>query len=301
MIVRPMRPEEEPVVLQLFNETAVLDSHGEPMDEDQLSDFLANLYAGGGGVWLAEGPEGMAGYTWAVREMGPDLIRLTCWGSVLPERRQRGYGRALIETVRTWALGLPAGGRHMVLDIPVAMPGSKLHTLLPAMGFQVERTNRHVKISSLAHLPPCVVLEGATFRTYQDDDGPEIARAFNWAYRHLLPAPRSLEMIRHYVSADVPVVELVSVDSTGRLSGFFLASGKSDHTGMLWWIGSAPGQSGHGLGAALIINGLHAMRAAGLHSAEGGYNVGETPVAPVFRRLGFEPVLERVFHRWVVR
>ena len=215
--------------------------------------------------------------------------------AVAPDARGHGVGRALVEELLRQSpdgrLRLWAHGEH---------PGAT--ALATGLGFASTRTLWQMRMSLDVTLPPVVLPDGVTVRTFEPGrDETEWTQVNNLAFAgHPDQSGWKLEevLLREQEKWFDPAGFFLAVRA-GQLVGFHWtkvhggATSGPDHphdhepVGEVYIVGLLPSEQGRGLGPALTLIGLHALQQRGL--AEAMLYVDETnPNAiRVYERLGF--------------
>lgn len=263
-----------------------------PLSEDVLLRVRAAGDAEPSGRhYLADGPDGPAGYAYVDRSdpalPSGELV-------VHPDARRRGHGTALLGAigpgpVRFWAHG----------DEPAAQAFAAKH------GFARTRVLWQMR-RPLSGLPDVPLPPGVTLRHFRPghDEAAWLAvnaRAFadhpeqgRWTERDLL--------VRENEPWFDPAGFLLAVDVEDTLLGFHWtkvhpAEGDEPALGEIYVLGVDPGGHRRGLGAALSVAGLRHLAGAGLTRAMLYADESNTAAVALYRRLGFEVHLADVSYQ----
>lgn len=214
--------------------------------------------------------------------------------AVLPERRRRGVGAALVDavvaespTARFWAHGDHPGAEPLALRVGRRRARELWRMRRPAPGHEA------------GPLPELVVPEGVAIeplRVGRDEDAVVAVnnRAFSWHPEQ-----------SGWTTADVAEIEaepwfeaagvLLGWDTiTGDLLGFHftkvhaVSATVPEPLGEVYVVGVDPAAQGRGLGRALTLAGLHHLAGRGLRITLLYVEGGNAPAIATYRRLGFE-------------
>jgi mycothiol synthase len=221
-----------------------------------------------------------------------------------PAWRQHGIGRLLVDTVRAetpdgrlrlWAHG----------ESPAASG------LASAMGFTKMRELLQLRRSLSAPMPVADVPEGITIRTFhpgQDDDAWVALNALIFAEHPEQGSLSTDDLHRRLVEPWFDPAGFFLAERDGQMVGYHWTKvhggeavvhdhdGHGPHTheqhghepiGEVYVVGVHPSERGTGLGTALILTGLHHLRAAGLLEAMLYVDADNTVAIAAYNRLGF--------------
>jgi mycothiol synthase len=211
--------------------------------------------------------------------------------AVAPEARGRGVARALVGEL----LALSPDGRLRVWahgEHPAAA------VLAGAMGLSRSRVLLQLRRSLADPLPPVVVPEGVSIRTFRVGEDEQAWTALN--NRAFADHPDqggwSLEEIElRKAEPWFDPAGFFLAERDGRLVGFHWTKvhgadrENHDHPpiGEVYIVGVDPAEQGRGLGPALTLLGLHSLRDRGLSSVLLYVDESNTAAVRVYQRLGF--------------
>lgn len=286
-------PQEADQVRALVGAVAAadgVDAFAEPARRD-----IAALGGGGGRAGsrhlLVHDGEDLVGYALLDLENPDDPVAEL---AVLPERRRRGVGAAVVDAVveespgaRFWAHGDHPGAGRLAERVGRRRVRELWRMRRPAPGHEAPP------------LPELVVPAGVAIeplRVGRDEDAVVAVnnRAFAWH-------PEQSGWTR----ADVAEIEAESwFDAAGVLLGWDTATGDllgfhftkvhevsatvSEPLGEVYVVGVDPAAQGRGLGRALTLAGLHHLAGRGLHTVVLYVEGDNAPAIATYRRLGFE-------------
>lgn len=224
-----------------------------------------------------------------------------------PAHRRRGVGRLLVAHLRA-----ESDGRALRLWSHGGLPPAA--ALAASLDFRTTRRLVQLRRSLFAALPPVVLPDGVTLRTFDpgrdDDEWLDLnARAFadhpeqgRWT---------ADDLKRRITEPWFDPAGFFLAERAGRLVGFHWtkvhggggvthqhAEDERLHThdshghepiGEVYVVGVAPEERGHGLGRALTIAGLRHLRALGLPQAMLYVDADNAAAIAVYARLGFTP------------
>jgi mycothiol synthase len=281
MIVRAPTPADAPAVLELIVARDIADL-GRP--DYTLEDVQADWSAPGVDLardaWLAEEDEGPVGYA-LLDDRGAALV------TVPPESEGRGVGTALREAAEARAA---ERGEALVRQyVPTTNEAARTHLLgagyWPAYSYFRMRMDLADAPEPPADVPVRPHVRGV-------DDAPVHALVEEAMAGVPGNEPRSLES---WQAAKVdkegwePSLWLLHEDADG-LAGVVLCERWDEGVGYVDQLAVAARVRGQGLGRALLLHGLAALRAAGLSVAElsvQGENAGATRL---YESIGMRPV-----------
>jgi mycothiol synthase len=280
---------------RLADGVAPLSEHGLlHLRYDSASQSGASQSGAGDFVAVADGE--IAGY--AYLDPPSDDGEVTGELVVHPERRRRGFGRAL-----TGELAVAAGGRVLRLwahgDLPAAA------ALARAAGFERFRALWQMRRPLREPLAQLVLPAGRTLRTFvpgqDEDDWLSLnGRAFakhpeqgGWT-RH------DLELREREPWFDPAGFFIAERD--GRVIGFHWtkvhpAEAGGSPIGEVYVVGVDPGQQGGGLGRALTLTGIAHLQRLGLDQVMLYVDESNTPAVKMYASLGFDRWITDVMYR----
>ena len=238
---------------------------------------------------------------------------LGVWFRVLPAER----GQGLEEEILTWAeaqlrsicaeKGIPGHLTTSVHDTKV-----DLVALLPKLGFSIVRYFYRMERSLLDPIPAVALPEGFTVRTLTGEaEVPAWVEAFNqsfidhWDHHNLTPNERL-----HWMTSPTyaPKFDRVVVAPDGTLAGFCYSeidpesnSRQGQQIGNVFIVGVRRGFRRMGLGRAILLSGLHELKAAGMEVARLGVDTQNPNGAKqLYESVGFSPAVTSIVFRKVL-
>ncbi len=319
--IRNYRPNDIPALVALINEADAVDKLERattlqeieyemsfPTDSPETDCFLA---------W--EG-ERLVGWTnMYVARGNPNVDTETaiwCWGVVHPQWRRRGLGRRLLEAAYARASELLPE-----IEVPRVNFGSSTRdveedrkALYEGFGMRPVRYTVNLARPINGDVPPLVVPDGYRLRTFDPERDTEAAwQVDNAAFRdHWGHTQSELEDFVHWLQ--VPHFQpelwyLAEEQTTGEVVGLGLNLIDTD------WIARTGRQEGYvntlavlrehrqqGLGTALLVQSLHALRQAGMegvHLHADSENL--TGAMRLYERVGFRVRKRSVVYQKVMR
>ena len=265
---------------RLADGVAPLSEHGMlHLRYDSASQSGASQSGAGDFVAVADGE--IAGY--AYLDPPSDDGEVTGELVVHPERRRRGFGRAL-----TGELAVAAGGRVLRLwahgDLPAAA------ALARAVGFDRFRALWQMRRSLAEPLDQPVLPAGRTLRTFvpgQDED-----RWLSLNGRAFAKHPEQGGWTRH----DLELRErepwfdpagFFIAERGGQMAGFHWTKVHDPTLGEVYVVGVDPAEQGSGLGRALTLAGLRHLRDRGVAEAMLYVDEDNVPAIRMYEALGF--------------
>ena len=278
--LRAPEPGDAPAVLELIVARDVADlGYPDYTIDDVEADWASHEVDLALDAWLAEDGDGLLGYA-LLDERGTVLV------TVPPASEGRGVGTTLREAAEARAVARELGLIHQY--VPASNEGARAH--LRQAGYSPAYRYLRMRID-LAHAPepPADV----PVRTYirGADDGPvhelvEAAMADVPGYR-----PQSLESWRA-AKLDKegwdPSLWLLHEDVDG-LAGAALCERFDNGVGSVEYLAVASPSRGRGVGRALLLHGLAALRAAGLTVGELFVQAGNTGATRLYESVGMRP------------
>jgi mycothiol synthase len=262
-----------------------------------LSDHVLLHLPGGGDSdvrhVLVRGSAGLVGY--AHLDVTDQVAGSSAELAVHPDARGHGIGRELTEQL----LALSPDGRLRLWahgDRPEA------GKLAASLGFERSRSLWQMNRSLAEPLPPVVLPEGVTLRTFQVGVDERTWTALN---------NRAFAAHPDQGGWGLEEVTVREAEPWFDPAGFFLAvrddrlvgfhwtkvhggTSHGDHAhaalGEVYVVGVDPSEQGHGLGPALTLVGLHHLRDQGLSQAILYVDEANTNAIRVYERLGFSRV-----------
>ncbi|MDD7940642.1 mycothiol synthase [Actinomycetospora lutea] len=214
--------------------------------------------------------------------------------AVLPERRRRGVGAAVVDAVlqespgaRFWAHGDHPGAARLAERVGRRRVRELWRMRRPAPGHEAPP------------LPELVVPEGVTIdplRVGRDEDAVVAVnnRAFSWHPEQSGWTRADVAEIEAESWFDAAGVLLAWDTATGDLLGFHftkvheVSATVPEPLGEVYVVGVDPAAQGRGLGRALTLAGLHHLAGRGLRTTLLYVEGDNAPAIATYRRLGFE-------------
>ena len=246
---------------------------------DSASQSGASQSGAGDFVAVADGE--IAGY--AYLDPPSDDGEVTGELVVHPERRRRGFGRAL-----TGELAVAAGGRVLRLwahgDLPAAA------ALARAVGFDRFRALWQMRRSLAEPLDQPVLPAGRTLRTFvpgQDED-----RWLSLNGRAFAKHPEQGGWTRHDLELRerepwFDPVGFFIAERDGQMAGFHWTKVHDPTLGEVYVVGVDPAEQGSGLGRTLTLAGLRHLRDRGVAEAMLYVDEDNGPAIRMYEALGF--------------
>jgi mycothiol synthase len=304
--IRAYRPADLDALVALINAADAVDDVGYTTTARLLAGFLHRPgREPARDVFLAELDGQLVGYVRVEPRRGPheDIIR--CEGAVLPVYRRRGIGALLMQHAYRRA-GELKSDHPAHFDVHARQGRAGLNELAQSLGMQPARYffwMLHPDLNTIEEsaLPTGFRLVDCT--TFHDLEAR--TAAYNEAFaQHWGHAPITVEDTRHMVQQPTyqPENSLIALDEAGEEAGFCTADTTPDvvqslggDKGRVSTLGVRPKYRHRGLGRALLLSGMHNIRAAGLPRAAlgvDGDNV--TGATRLYESVGF------CQERWVV-
>jgi mycothiol synthase len=286
IIIRNYRPDDLPALVALINEADAVDKLERattlaemehemsfPTDSPETDCFLA---------W--EGDRLVGWTNMYVAKGNPEVDTETavwCWGVVHPQWRRRGLGRRLLERAYNRASELLPE-----IEVPRVNFGCSARdveedrkALYESFGMKPVRRTVNLARSINGDVPPLALPNGYRLRTFDPEPDIEtVWRVDNAAFRdHWGHSEAELEEFLHWIKEPHFRPELwylAEERATGEVVGLGLSKIDPD------WIARTGRQEGYvntlavlrehrhqGLGTALLVQSLHALRKAGMEGA----------------------------------
>jgi len=245
--------------------------------------------------FVVESNGGLVGY--ALVHPEPRVGRTVATGGVLTSHRGRGIGRRLVRKALQWAELLKAS----VVHIQAPSDGADAHHILVTEGFRTVR--RYWQMRRQADEVPSQELpESFSFRSLslgQDEEAltelQNIAFGQNWGF-----SPNTVEEIRARVRLKRCDPEgIIFVADRSRLVAYnwtMTASGDAGSTGWIAMTGVHPDYTGRGLGRAVVVAGMHYLKAKGVDGIELEVDSENVPARALYLKLGFEKIRETLWY-----
>ena len=328
IVIRTYRPRDLPALVDLINAADAVDKLERattlqemehemsfPTAHPETDCFLAWAEAGETGA-----PPQLVGYSdLYVRPGNPEQeteSTIYTWGEVHPQWRRQGLGRRLLERSYRRALEyLPQLKTERVYfygssrDVRVSC-----RALYTAFGMEPVRYFVNMVRALDEDLPAVTLPPGYRLRTFDPEhDAETVWRVDNAAFRdHWGHTEGPLEEFLHWIRRPYFRPELwflAEEEATGRVVGLGLSIIDPD------WIAQTGRQEGYvdtlavlrehrgrGLGTALLVHSLHALRAAGMEAAHLHADAENlTGAVRLYERVGFRVRKTSIAYRKVLR
>jgi mycothiol synthase len=287
MVLRPPAPDDAQAVLELIVARDIADiGHPDYTLEDVHADWSAPGFDPANDAWLVEEQGRPVGYA-LLDDRGAALV------TVPPESEGRGVGTRLREAAEARAI---ERGQALVRQyVPITNEPARAHLLeagyWPAFSYFRMRM-------ALADAPPAP--DDVPVRAFARgiDDGPVhalVEDAFSGIPGNVSQSLESWQAAKVDKQGWDPSLWLLHEDA-GGVAGVVLCERWEDGVGYVDALAVAPRLRGTGLGRAMLLHGLAALRAAGLETAElsvQGENAGATRL---YESVGMTPV--STIERW---
>jgi mycothiol synthase len=321
IMIRNYRPDDLPALVALINEADAIDKLERATTLEELEHELTfPTVSPETDCFLAFDGDRLVGYTDMYLRKGDATMdtetTIYCWGVVHPQWRRRGLGRRLLEAAYGRASEyLPE------IEVQRVKFGSNTRdveedrkALYEGLGMQPVRYLVNLARSINGDLPPLVVPDGYRLRIFDPERDAETAwRVDNTAFRdHWGHCEGKLEEFLHWLKTPHFRPELwylAEEQATGEVVGLGLNIIDPD------WIARTGRQEGyvdtlavlrehrqHGLGTALLVQSLHALRQAGMEGAHlHADSENLTGAMRLYERVGFQVRKTSVAYRKVMR
>ncbi|MGW4464160.1 GNAT family N-acetyltransferase [Micromonospora sp. NPDC004704] len=277
---RALTPDDLPAVAALARRCLAHDG-GLPLVADPS--FLARRFAADAGVARgAVDATGMVVAAGAIRPQDTNGVRrAVATGLVDPAHRGRGLGGALLDWVLDPAL---VGADRITLETESLT--DRASALFAARGLRQTFAEDVLRFDLAAAEPPRIDLPaGLGVRPWSAELAERFFAVYHAAFAERPGYPGwSVGQWVEWTTDDEdfrPEWTLLATDETGADLGFVSAA-----VGWIVQVGVRPQARGRGLGAALVVEALTRMRAAGSVEVLLDVNV-DNPAAHLYRRLGF--------------
>ncbi len=307
LTIRNYRPGDEPAIVDLYSAAEAVDKTERNLAENDLRMLLtAPDMQPECDVFLAFAERGseLVGVTLLETWAGsPEAHRIQIWGIVHPAYRHRGVGTRLLQTAEVRAAEMmnskPEQKAEHQLDIWCRSTQTADIALFEKSGFKTVRYFFGMQRDLNEPLPEPFIPAGLTIRTYREGDSAPLLAALNDAFQdHWGNDTFSNEIWEH---------ELLNVPHF-RPELFFMACEGDEIAGMTLcavdplYAKRVGRKEGHvnevgvrrqwrkrGVASALITQGLHALKAAGMDTAILGVDADNpTGAVSLYERLGFK-------------
>ena len=283
MNVRAPEPSDADAVLDLIVARDIADL-GRPdyTLEDVRADWAAPGVDPSLDAWLVESGDGPLGYA-LLDDRGAALV------TVPPAHEGRGVGTALREAAEARAI---ARGEALVRQyVPITNEGARTHLLEAGYWPAFSYFRMRVDLAGATEPPPDVPVRAFDRGT---DDGPVHALVEDAMAGVPGNEPRSLES---WQAAKIdregwdPSLWLLHEDVDG-LAGLVLCERWEEGIGYVDYLAVASRARGRGLGRAMLLHGLAALRAAGLAVAELSVQGENASATRLYESVGMQPGLD---------
>jgi mycothiol synthase len=319
--IRTYRPGDLPALVVLINEADAVDKQERATTLQEMEHEMTFPTASPQtDCFLAWAGDRLVGYTdMYVRKGDPEVDAesiIYCWGVVHPQWRRRGLGGRLLEAACNRASEyLPQiAVERVTLQCAARQEEEHRQTLYRSMGMQPVRYFTNLARSINSHLPLLEVPAGYRFRTFDPQhDAEAVWRVDNTAFRdHWGHTEGQLEEFLHWLEMPHfrPDLWYLAVEeSTGAIVGLSLNVIDPD------WIAQTGRQEGYvdtlavlrehrkrGLGKALLVQSLYALRQAGMdgvHLHADAENL--TGAMRLYERVGFRVRKTSIAYQRVLR
>jgi mycothiol synthase len=235
-------------------------------------------------LFLAWSGEHLIGHAEMVREQL--ISRAVMTGSILPERRNQGVGRLLVDTVAAHAGRLRLGVLHT--DVPDA--AKDIQTLMTEAGFTHVRTHRHLQRVS-TEPTGATTPQGYTSRLMEPGDVKAVTELQNtaftgsWGY-----SPNTPQEIRYriYELYDKPDGIWVLTRGKALVAYCWTHEEGPGQPGIVGMVGVAPSDQGQGLGRSITGVAIDHLLASGTRQVDITVDDQNAPALRLYRRLGFQ-------------
>jgi mycothiol synthase len=300
---RPAVDADLSAVVALINASNRADGVAELLERSELAgEWSGDRTAMATDTWLAVDGDSCVGVAYTVH-LPSETVHERCiiHGTVAPDRRGQGIGRALM----TWAIDhatelLRSSGRDLPRRIQVEADDQHVadQRLFVALGFEPVRWFEELR-RPLTDLPAAATLEDVVIVPWPDDRDEELLEVRNASFAdHWGSTPTSPSAWHHQLHgyASRPDLSFIAVDGDDRPVGICVnaryesddeVTGRRD--GWIMTLGTLAPWRGRGIASALLGASLHAFAGAGLtHAALSVDGDSPTGAARLYRALGFE-------------
>ena len=319
--IRNYRPDDLPALVALINEADAIDKLERATTLEEMEHEMAfPTDSPETDCFLAFEGDRLVGYTNMYVPKGDAKVdtetAIWCWGVVHPQWRRHGLGRRLLEMAYDRATEyLPE------IEVPRVKFGSNTRdveedrkALYESLGMKPVRYSVNLARPINGDVPPLVVPDGYRMRTIDPERDAETAwRVDNTAFRdHWGHSESKLEYFLHWLKQPHFRPELWYLAeelASGEVVGLGLSTIDPD------WIARTGRQEGYvdtlavlrehrqqGLGTALLVQSLHALRQAGMEGAHlHADSENLTGAMRLYERVGFEVRKRYVVYQKVMR
>jgi len=317
--IRSFQREDVPAIVTLSNEADAVDKMDRATTVEETEHEMSfPTYHPETDCFLAWDGGRLVGHTslWAGKDDTLPENTIYCSGVVHPQWRRQGLGRRLLETTarraRQLMADMPVGKIHLQCSAGEAEKGRQ--ALLEGFGMSTIRYFVNLERSIGNGLQPPLVPAGIRLRTFDPEkDLVAVRRVANAAFSdHWGHSEMKAEDMAHWI--EIPYMRpdlwfLAEEEATGEVVGLGLNTVDPD------WIARTGRQEGYvdtlavirehrhqGLGTALLVHSLHALRQAGMEAAH-LYADAENPTGAMrlYERVGFRVRKTVVAYRKTLR
>ncbi|MEW6230978.1 MAG: GNAT family N-acetyltransferase [Chloroflexota bacterium] len=290
---RNFRTSDAEGVVTLTNECSAADRLDEPTS---LAEFQEAMMAPNADferdLLVAESQGHLVGFVnlW-IEPTRRGILRLR----VHPGFRNRGIGTALME----WALGHAGEMDLALIDAPIKAKLTGQQAFFGRFGFAPERCWWVMRLDLSGELPVPLIPAGFDIRNFQDEGDVEtltaitnVAFAEHWGEREY-----AVDEERYWTSRpwfDPGLVWFVHEARSGQVAGYAWARIRQerieltgDRAGHIGELGVHPNFRRRGLGRALLLCAVGALKERGLAAAELEVDGGNTNALRLYESLGF--------------
>jgi len=314
--IRTFRHKDIPALVRLINEADAVDRKERATRAADLEHRLSFPSVHPETDFYIACEEGRAvGYVGLQLAVGgtPSGSIMNCWGVVHPQHRRQGLGRRLLEAaeLRSSEIVAQAGVGQVNMQCVAYEDEAGSIALFESRGMRRVRYFVNLARPIDNGLPPLIVPDGIRLRTFQSEDDLEaVWRVERLAFRdHWNSTESALEDFVHWVTLDYFRPELwflAEEEATGKVVGLGLnmidpgwiaKTGRQE--GYVDTLGVLQEHRKRGLGTALLVRSLRALKQAGMdraHLHADAENL--TGAMRLYRRAGFHVRRTQVaYHR----
>jgi mycothiol synthase len=224
-------------------------------------------------------------------------MRAIIIGQVKPAYRHQGLGKHLMGWSEVQAQNLFTTQRSAKQSLRIATESltDHAHQLYTAHSFQCIYEALVMRRDLQMPLPNCPFPSGVTLTNWQRELGEQFFQAYHAAFRERpgFPNPAAQEWITGYFENENIKSEWSLLALDGETPAGFVFGSVERPGGYIVQIGVIPEYRGQGLGAALMMESLKRMQAAGITVAQLEVNVNNPSAISVYKQLGFTTIGRR--------
>lgn len=309
IILQPFQPSYIPALVRLSAEAEAVDCYGFALDRRQLvesvqsapDDFRQRCW-----LAFAEGG-GLAGYLRAERSANNGQRGYWLHGVVHPAWRRQGVGTQLMQ--QAWS-ALRSGPERPAYALTWAYKDdSGRHALYAKFGLEPYHFYWEMTRGNLAEIPPPVWPAGVLLRPWDESQAEAVVALRNHVFAQdgdyqPISAAR---LCRHFRTGRFEPELAVIAWRGDRPVGFthsclaWTRRARGLNEGEIVWLAVSPDERGRGLGAALVLETMRRLRAAGAEVATVGVHTSAGATPRLYARLGFTPRQVVVDYRAEIR